>query len=616
MRSPSKMSIIQIELTNACMNKCSNCTRLCSHHKKPFFMDFETFKKACKSLKGFQGMAGMMGGEPTLHPKFDKYVRYLVDNFGVKKSLDRGRHPISEFSDYMNKELLSTNKLGYSLCSSIGKHYYKHFELIQETFDYQLLNDHKHDGLHQGILVSRKDVGIPDEKWYSIRDSCWLQNNWSASITPKGAFFCEVAGTLDLLFDGPGGWDIEPGWWERTPDQFGDQLKWCELCGIAFNGPKTQAKDELDDISPSVFEKLKSIDSPRLKLGKYKIYKDIISSPQIASYTPGKPFYLPDGDKNERMKTGAQELYPNNLKCISLQDNALDIKKIKKLKLSFDDLIIIKESISNKLKAEIDISDINYLENIHITLGEAIEKSISIINIKDWVVLTDSNTVLSESWHERVSNTIFNPGCLYLYNSFKTKKNIPLASTAFNLSSESFTFCMFNVNAFTLRDIRWSQIESIDDLMNFWTVDKIIPFDDTFDKIISTKIISNKNEEYKETMKSSLMKEHILSFWEVLSKSYNQIALYGAGNHTVWLLNLLKINNLNLPIVIYDDNFDEKELEGIKVMKPEEILNTDVLIISSDLFSSEMESKANKLWGNETKIFNPYKYFKNPTFKK
>ena len=34
---------------------------------------------------------------------------------------------------------------------------------------------------------------------------------WSASITPKGAFR-EVAASLDYLLDGPGGYPIEKGW--------------------------------------------------------------------------------------------------------------------------------------------------------------------------------------------------------------------------------------------------------------------------------------------------------------------------------------------------------------------------------------------------------------------
>ena len=44
MKSPKDMKIIQIDITNACINRCSNCTRFCGHHTRPFFMDFETFK--------------------------------------------------------------------------------------------------------------------------------------------------------------------------------------------------------------------------------------------------------------------------------------------------------------------------------------------------------------------------------------------------------------------------------------------------------------------------------------------------------------------------------------------------------------------------------------------
>ena len=62
MRSPAEMRTIQIELTNACPHLCSNCTRHCGHHRKPFFMDLETFRRAVDSLAGFSGIVGIMGG--------------------------------------------------------------------------------------------------------------------------------------------------------------------------------------------------------------------------------------------------------------------------------------------------------------------------------------------------------------------------------------------------------------------------------------------------------------------------------------------------------------------------------------------------------------------------
>ena len=43
MRSPKDMQIILIDITNACTERCSNCTRFCGNHKKNFFMDVDTF---------------------------------------------------------------------------------------------------------------------------------------------------------------------------------------------------------------------------------------------------------------------------------------------------------------------------------------------------------------------------------------------------------------------------------------------------------------------------------------------------------------------------------------------------------------------------------------------
>ncbi len=86
MKSPRHMRIIEIDITNACDKRCSNCTRLCGHHKKPYFMDFDTFKRAVDSLDGYQGIRSIMGGEPTLHPEFERFIRYLGSKFPKRKN--------------------------------------------------------------------------------------------------------------------------------------------------------------------------------------------------------------------------------------------------------------------------------------------------------------------------------------------------------------------------------------------------------------------------------------------------------------------------------------------------------------------------------------------------
>jgi hypothetical protein len=122
------------------------------------------------------------------------------------------------------------------------------------------------------LLVARKDLGITDDLFYQLREQCWIQNMWSASITPKGCFFCEVAGALDMLFDGSGGLPIEKGWWLRRPKDFGEQLNWCEYCSACLKVPSKEAKLGIDIISPTLYEKLKDKKSYKAKNKMYEIF--------------------------------------------------------------------------------------------------------------------------------------------------------------------------------------------------------------------------------------------------------------------------------------------------------------------------------------------------------
>ena len=184
MKSPQHMKIIQIEITNACVRSCSNCTRFCGHHKKPFFMDIATFKKAVDSMEGYSGMVGVMGGEPTLHPSFKEIVDYYSLKIPLKKSSKKLLYPTKSFINHRNQYLSDTEN-SRGLWTSLGKSYYQHFEIIQDIFPYQCINDHSNPGLHQALLITRKELGLKDSDWVKLRDECWVQNMWSASITPR-----------------------------------------------------------------------------------------------------------------------------------------------------------------------------------------------------------------------------------------------------------------------------------------------------------------------------------------------------------------------------------------------------------------------------------------------
>ena len=192
--------------------------------------------------------------------------------------------------------------------------------------------------LHQSLLMPRKDLGISDEEWIKKRDACWVQNTWSATVTPKGAFFCEVAGALDMLFYGPGGWKVEPDWWKRTPEEFGDQLHWCEMCSGCLDVPQRIANDERDDITPQMYERLKSIGSPKIAKSMYVVHDPkTFDKSAYHTFTGNSDYIIAAGGLRTTNKN--RNYYPKNfLRLTSLNFLPLIIERKKA-----DDWIILSE---------------------------------------------------------------------------------------------------------------------------------------------------------------------------------------------------------------------------------------------------------------------------------
>ena len=413
MKSPADMKIIQIEITNACPKRCSNCTRFCGHHVKPYFMDFETFKKAVDSMKGFKGIVGIMGGEPTIHPEFDKFVRYYRDNFGYDDFSTACYEPTSNFVNHIlanNYHIDYSNQRG--LWTSVTSKYYEHFELIQDTFGYQLVNDHSNPSMHETLMVTRKEVGIPDDEWIKLRDNCWIQNLWSASITPKGAFFCEVAAALDTLFDGPGGWPIEPGWWKRKPADFADQLHWCEMCSAALPMPKRDANEEIDDVSPVWAEKLVQIESPKAKKGLVQPFDPTAYKPQehevICEETP----YLED--QSQRIGSARKVLMPHKIFSVAWFTSGVSSRRVRQtlgaLKAAGRaDVVLSADPAHAQLASEAGITFINAAGKNGVELYHELR---SRSDVRDWVLLM-RDAAPSPTKLELLQNCVFNTGCVY-----------------------------------------------------------------------------------------------------------------------------------------------------------------------------------------------------------
>ena len=203
-------------------------------------MSFDQFKQAIDSMEFFPGITGLIGGEPLLHPKFSEFCEYALSK-------------------------IPREQLGLMSCFPKGYEHYR--EIICKTFENIYLNDHSRtDIYHCPILVAIEEVEPDPKKMFLYIDHCWVQDKWSASINPKGAFFCEVAGALAVLFETDGAWPVEPHWFTRTTKDFTSQIEeYCPKCGCAAPLPRRISIDGRDDISPG---NLKRLDGRSIKIKK------------------------------------------------------------------------------------------------------------------------------------------------------------------------------------------------------------------------------------------------------------------------------------------------------------------------------------------------------------
>jgi len=256
MRQIKDMWIIQIDVTNLCNKSCCNCTRFCGHYTKEriYFMDLKYIEDILITLKDFQGTVGIMGGEPLLHPQFPQILELF-----------------KKYRAYDKRGLWTNNKD----CMKYAGNYFITNNII--------INEHTGDFIskHTPLLTSSESIknkyNISQDTINKCIDKCWIQNEWSATINPKGAFFCEVAGMLSYLFNGVDGINIydHPDWWKYDLSKYQYQIDWaCKKCGGALPLKSKKSDIQIDDVSEDNLEELKKIDSPKIKANKYRIYDD------------------------------------------------------------------------------------------------------------------------------------------------------------------------------------------------------------------------------------------------------------------------------------------------------------------------------------------------------
>jgi len=224
-------------------------------------MPLEQVKAALETVVDYPKMVGIMGGEPLLHPQFNEICEEATSK-------------------------VPRERLGLWTCLPKGKEAYG--PLIANTFGNIFINDHsRKDIYHAPILIGMREITLDMKRAWVEIDKCWVQNCWSASINPYGAYFCEVAASLALLFqEKEDAWPVTSDWWMKTPKDFTAQMeRFCPRCGMAAPLSRRLSIEGFDDVSPlnaiALKGKSKKVDQGRVVVSTGKILE---KPQQMASY--------------------------------------------------------------------------------------------------------------------------------------------------------------------------------------------------------------------------------------------------------------------------------------------------------------------------------------------
>jgi len=423
MKMPNEMEIIDIDITNRCLHKCSNCTRMCGIDKDIRDMSLQQIDNALYSLRNHKKLAGIIGGEPTMHPQFLEVCK-IVNKY--RPGIQKYPHQFCEIVNYQREVVNQFDKFIYGKCGlwTTGEKSYKNnYEAIMDTFQYQTVNQHKHAGKHLTIFACRKDFNISDEDWIIMRNNCWINQTWSATINIHGAYFCEVAAVIDkYLNKGDNAWEVSEDWiYVKFEDEkFQNQLKLCEMCGACLPLPEVVAKDEMYTVSKTWHDILKDNTDIPLILIKEKSLDELNEKYVINHDCIPYVENINDRISNNTLATGVPYLV---IVCEGYDDYLRytlprNIKQIPKEKV----YIVTTDNDNNtiqlckKLGVNILFSKRLHEDGAIFSKGKAINEALNIIYNNDkkaWVLCSDADILLPNDYFAYMNNIICNPGCIY-----------------------------------------------------------------------------------------------------------------------------------------------------------------------------------------------------------
>jgi hypothetical protein len=207
-------------------------------------MTLEQIDQALRCYVGAPGKVGIIGGEPLVHPEFAEICRLARQYFP--------RDRLHLFTALVPRAKWD-----------------EHRQIAEETFGCINANEHTPQQRscckHQPTTLAVGEV-CDQATADRLIDACWVPRAWCGTVNHKGAFFCELAAAMDVILDGPGGWPVEPGWWNRNQADCKEQRdRWCYLCGMCLPQQRQLMADEREKFTPGLLALYRSHGLMRLE---------------------------------------------------------------------------------------------------------------------------------------------------------------------------------------------------------------------------------------------------------------------------------------------------------------------------------------------------------------
>lgn len=205
---------IEIDITYVCNLMCLGCNRSCSQaptKESVTFSDIERFVKESILANKKWELINILGGEPTLHPKFVEIIKYIHNEYIIKQSPRTILQIVSNGYDEKSRNLCDDMKSKYKNVR-IDYYSYKTNKVVEYFSPFN-------------------DAPIDDENFKNadFKKGCWVTSICGIGFNKKGYYACAVAGGIDRISKKNMAIDNLS---EITNDKLEMQLQeFCKYCG-------------------------------------------------------------------------------------------------------------------------------------------------------------------------------------------------------------------------------------------------------------------------------------------------------------------------------------------------------------------------------------------------